>query len=159
MKKTYCQTWSEHYNKPLNLFSDDEAEKAHNTRKQYTVVFGDLSDPHCYITINDDYLGVKFLDSSHRTYLRFQFIEVDEGVLFLESVAYWEFEGENQDVSLAEFYDFTPDGELRIEVVDRKADTVDVAEDEGVDVSCNYEDYPEFGEYDALIDRERPMPR
>lgn len=159
MKLTYGDGWFEYDKVLTEVWTEDRARKAHEGRNLYCVVVGKLEDPYCYLTINDDYIGVSFLDSLLRVYLRHQFSEVEKGVMFLEAVLYWEFRGEEDEVVRADFYDFSTGGELRIEKQDLEKDETRVAEDEGLDVSCNYEDYPEFGGYDAFVQHNRPMPK
>ena len=80
--------------------------------------------------------------------------------IFLKEVFYWEYEGETDNKLTSTRYKFTPEGEFGIEnknnitreVIRRYAQNK-------IDVSVLWEDYPEFGKYDDIINIEREIPQ
>jgi hypothetical protein len=86
------------------------------------------------------------------------FYEVEPNRLFLKKVQYWEFVGDTDEMRTSEKYSFTQDGGLTIEEADILKNVIETKEaTQTVDVSGNYEAYPEFGRYEALIKKERGL--
>jgi hypothetical protein len=129
---------------------------AHEKRKVYFVTIYKNDNPINFLEVNNDFFGVGFLDEFKREYMSYTFSEVESGKLFLKEVAYWEFSGDTDKVLKSTFYKFTEEGELVIEKTDEITfeSKIQTAQDK-IDVLGNYEDYPEFGAYEAIINKER----
>jgi hypothetical protein len=82
--------------------------------------------------------------------------EVADDKLFLSSVTFWEFEGNSDKMVKIIDHIFKPDGTFL--VVERDLINnlqTDRASKNKIDVSANWEAYPEFGNYDSIIRKYR----
>jgi hypothetical protein len=75
MTPTYCNGWFRHQKRAVTILDETTARQAHERRRPYTVVLGDLRAPNCFIEIDNDYVGVGFLDDLLREYLSYTFDE------------------------------------------------------------------------------------
>jgi len=74
----------------------------------------------------------------------------------LSTVNIWEFKDDNKKAYKTISYVFTIDGQLTI--IERNAQTNEQVEKQvkgNVDILANWEDYPKFGYYERLIEKER----
>jgi len=134
--------------------SVSDARLAHESRHQYTVLAGDPVAPFAFIEIVNDYFGVGFLDQKLREDVSYQFQEKKSGKLFLTMATHREFDENTDQVIRGSTYIFDMDGKIHIEQTDFGAKTKETSKS-NADVSSNWEDYPEFGNYDAILKRER----
>jgi hypothetical protein len=152
-KINYCEFWGR-YKEIINEYTEEQSKKLHMAKETYSVVLGGLKKPHCYMEIRNDFIGVGFLDDNLREYLSYDYYEVATNKLFLKTVIYREFEGDTDKLVKASLYDFQESGKVKIERNNYLDNTV--SESEGnMDISVNYEKYPDFGEYTNLawVDR------
>lgn len=154
MNVTYCKSWFRALKEPTELWPSEKAEKAHASRQPYGVLIGDPKAPTRFLEINNDFVGVGFLDERLRENLTYQFQEVEPGKLFLSMATYREFQGDSDTVASGTTYYFSPDGSMKIERESFSPHKLETSESKA-DVSGNYEDYPDFGQYDRLIRSER----
>jgi len=154
MTVTYCKSWFRALKEPTELWAPDQAEKAHKNRQPYGVLIGDPKAPVCFLEVNNDFVGVGFLDEKLRENLTYQFQEIEPGQLFLTMATYREFEGDTDQVTSGTSYYFSVNGSIKIEREKFDPHKLEVSENKG-DVSGNYEKYPDFGGYDSLIRSER----
>ncbi len=154
MTVTYCERWFRHKKKPIALINESDARIRHENRRLYTVVQGDLKAPECFIEINNDYVGVAFLDNLLREYLSYTFQEKKPGKLFLTMITHRAFDGQTDRVAGGTTYYFKEDGAAVIENEDFAADskTEKLVQ---ADVSGNWEDYPMFGRYSTILEVNR----
>lgn len=114
------------------------------------------NQPYCFLEINNTIILVGFLDNLQREYMTYQFSEFESGKLFLKHVQHWEYEESTDERIFSTRYFFSPDGPLKIEKVNIRTNEGEVLEaKEPIDVSSNYEEYPDFGHYENLIKKER----
>jgi len=149
MNVTYCEKWFRYKKRPTDLMDEDRARKAHDGRLLYTIVLGDLRSPECFVEINNDYVGVGFLDDHAREYLSYSFEETRTGRLFLTMATHRTFDGQTDKVVSGTTYYFKEDGVVTIE----NENLLSGSKSEGkiqADISGNWEEYPKFGQYTAV---------
>jgi len=130
----------------------------HENRKIYFATIYNKNKPINFLEINNDFVLVGFLDELNRQYMDYVFYEVEPNKLSLKKAQYWEFVGDTDEMKTSERYSFTQDGGLIIEEADILNNVIETKEaTQKVDVSGNYEAYPEFGQYEALIKKERGL--
>jgi len=144
---------------------EEAAFEAHENEGVYYVTIFDNEKPYCFIDINKGFYRVCFLDDNLRTYLSYTFMGEDNIAdwrknyghkLFLEVAVFWEFEKNSDKIKKITDYIFKPDGSLHITERDLlKNEQLDREAKEKIDVSANWEEYPEFGKYDSIIRKER----
>ncbi len=133
---------------------EDKAQAAHVSRQLYTGLVGSPTAPDCFVEISNDYIGVEFLDGLLREYVSYQFQEMKPGRLFLSMATERKFEGDTDKVIWGITYYYDEDGHVAIEEEDFVGDTLTKAETY-LDVSVNWEAYPEFGEYESITRKDR----
>ncbi len=67
MKITYGDGWFRAKKRLTETWNEDRARKTHDKRKQYVAVVGDVCSPACFVEINNNYIGVGFLDALLRS--------------------------------------------------------------------------------------------
>ncbi|MEA9396577.1 hypothetical protein [Lelliottia amnigena] len=148
--------------KPINLLSEAQAKILHSSGKPYTVLIDSDKEPTCFIEVIKDkkMVGVGFLDEQQKEYLMYQFQLLESGRLFLSMAVYREFAehpGEGAgilNVAHGTTYLFDEDGKTVVR--EEKFNPYTLEESQTIaDVTGNYDVFPEFGEYDSLIRKER----
>lgn len=152
--------WFRAKKKVVNLSGKETRAMAHNDRKPYSIVIGEHKEaPFCFLSLNDKFVMVGFIDEYKREYLDYVFSEIEPGKLFLKEVQYWEHKGTTDEKITSTRYFFTPEGKLTIEEANLVTYEVVTKEAKNkIDVSTHWEDYPEFGKYEKLIIKDRPLP-
>jgi hypothetical protein len=158
MKLTYCHRWSRHGKHAIEPWDESRARKMHEKRKLYTVLIGDPQRPECFIESNMGYFGVEFLDAHLREHLVYQFAEAKPGKLFLQMMVSREYDDEWDLVKSGTAYFIEQDGRIVAEREDFPSDGTKFRREGKVDPSPYWEDYPQFGDYAALV-RKRPVPK
>lgn len=146
------------YSKRKNLEGvlEEASRAAHENRQVYYVTIFENEKPYCFLEINNDFIGVGFLDDKSREYLSYSFQEIEPDKLFLSKAIYWEFDEQTDKEITSTTYQFTPEGDLRIINIDmRTNESVIKKAKNKIDVSGNYEEYPAFGDYKSIINKER----
>jgi hypothetical protein len=156
MTAAYCERWFRQQKRPTRPMSETDARGAHAARHLYTVVLGDNGLPERFLEINNDYVGVGFLDGLKREYLSYQFQEKAPDRLFLSMATYRDFEGDSDRVKSATTYYFGVDGVVTVETQDFSSQ---FRQEKKVvaDVTGNWERYPDFGDYSGLSRLNRDM--
>ena len=154
MKVHYCKSWFRARKRATDMWDEAEARAAHVKRQLYTALVGSPTAPECFVEIRDDYMGVEFLDHLLREYVAYQFEEKEPGKLYLSMATERKFDGDTDKVIWGITYYFDEDGHVAIEEEDFVADTLTKAETY-LDVSANWEPYPEFGEYESITRKDR----
>ncbi|MAT38741.1 MAG: lytic transglycosylase [Ectothiorhodospiraceae bacterium] len=157
MRYTYCRQWFRGKKRPIDLWDEDAARKAHGERRPYTVLAGEPRSPVGFIEITKHYIGVGFLDVELREYLSYQFQEHEPGKLFLTMATHREFQRNSDFVCRGTTYFFKTEGVVSIEEEDFLAGTKSTRQTEA-DVSCNWEQYPAFNAFSPLLRVERKIP-
>lgn len=151
---TYCKSWFRAKKNATQIWDQNVAKEAHESRKPYTVLVGDPDRPYCFIEINNDFVGVSFLDSSLRESLTYQFQEIEKGRLFLSMATYRDFDGATETVKNGTSYMFGQDGAIQVRKESFNPHNLEVSDTQG-DVSGNYELYPKFGDYSSITVADR----
>lgn len=132
----------------------------HESGELYTVLIGSDVKPACFINItkNAGWVSVGFLDQELREYLFYSFKLINDNKLFLSMAVHREF-AENEgagilNVSSGTTYIFNEDGNTTVR--EERFNPYKLEESQTmVDISGNYDKFPEFGKYDLLIRKER----
>lgn len=138
----------------------EAAKHAHeNGLVYYSIVF-ENEKPYCYLEVNKGYFRVCFLDELLRKYMSYDFTdnfnEIKSDKLFLSSITFWEFDGNTDKMIKITNHIFKPDGSFHMTVRDLVTnEQIDSEAKNKIEVSANWEDYPEFGDYNSLIRKER----
>jgi hypothetical protein len=93
MRVTFGKSWFRAKKRVTETWTESQARKAHEQRQLYVALLGDDSIPTRIVEVNNDYVGVCFLDVSLREYLSYQFQELESGRMFLTMATHREFEG------------------------------------------------------------------
>ncbi|MEP5614801.1 MAG: hypothetical protein ABJP76_01745 [Flavobacteriaceae bacterium] len=144
----------------------EAAKFAHDNELIYFATVIENENPFAHLEINKAFFRVYFLDELNRNYMSYDFIgksdlidwqkEILENKLFLSTVNVWEFNKENEKAFKTFSYIFKPNGQVT--VVERNLlsnEQITSEAKDKIDVSANWEDYPEFGAYKNLIKKER----
>ena len=150
----YCKSWFSAKKRPTVLWEETEARRAHTDRQSYTAVIGGLERPTHIIDVNDNFVGVDFLDDKLREALSYHFKEVEPGKLFLSMAVYRQFEGDSERVIEGTCYIFKRSGKIIVRNESFDPHTMEESE-RTVDVSANYDVYPDFGAYESVCTVER----
>lgn len=148
--------------KNVDLVLLEEASRfAHDNKLVYYITIFKNEKPYCFLEINKGFYRVSFLDDLSRTYMSYDFYgsnyEKDYGdKLFLGKITFWEFEGNTDKMIKITDHIFKTDGTfLMIERDLITNEQIDSEAKNKIDVSSNWENYPEFGKYESLIRKER----
>jgi len=150
----YCRGWFRAKKIASETLTEDEARHAYDTRTLYTALVNDKERPSCFVECNKDYVGVEFLDDNLREHIAYQFQERKPGRLFLSMAMRRNYVGDSDKVSRGASFIFKEDGSTIIYREDFIAGVLERA-DVRIDVSHNWEAYPDFGDYSALVQRQR----
>lgn len=163
MQISYCTQWSRHRNCPIKMLTEAQAQKAHGQGKLYTVLVGDPVRPDCFLEVSAyRSVCVEFLDSALRTFFHYSFQEMRPNELFISMSRRPEFPNDVDPPDRASVFFFKTEGRLNIVRYEANANGVGsriVGEEQRiVDVTRNWEPYPEFGDYQGLATLDRGTP-
>jgi hypothetical protein len=163
MQISYCRQWFRYKKCPTDIFSEAEAQKAHNEGKLYTVLVGNPLRPRCFLEVSAfRSICVEFLDDALRTYFHYSFQEMRPDELFISMSRRPEFPNKLDPPDKATVLFFKTDG--RVQTVRYVANPDGIGskivseEDQVVDVTRNWEPYPAFGHYEGIALRDRGSP-
>ena len=150
-------------NKNIDSALLEEASSfAHEKQLVYYVTIFQEETPYCFLEINKGFFRVCFLDEFLRKYMSYDFTdnfkEINSKKLFLNSMTFWEFKTSTDKINKITNYIFKPDGQFTI--VEKNLLTNEQITNNAkgkIDISANWEDYPEFGNYKSLIKKERGL--
>jgi hypothetical protein len=139
----------------------EAAKYAHENGLIYFVTILENEKPFCFLEINKGFYSVNFLDDSLRVFMAYSFYgnnydETYKDKLFLGQIYFWEFKGTTDEMTKITDCRFKSDGSFH--TIERNLVTNEQIDSEAknkIDVSSNWEEYPDFGKYDSLIRRER----
>ena len=152
MKIVYCNEWSLFYKEPLEIWDKDVALECHNTGKRYSALIYEDNILKNVIELDKDGAIVRFYDKDMNVFLLYGFRRKDNNKLFLNAAYHYLYK--NATKIEQTIFNFKDTGELFMER--RNIESKNVEEREAiVDVSYNWEEYPEFGNYCSLIRVER----
>lgn len=121
---------------------------------RYTAVLSEKDAVKNVIEIHKDGVIVRFMDENEQTYLLYGFRRKSEEEMFLNTVYYYNYQNGKETENI--FYNFKESGEMIAERKDLITENAE-AKENLVDVSCNWEKHPEFGEYSRLTILERDL--
>jgi hypothetical protein len=157
MSLSYCRQWFRARKYPAEILSECEARRDHAAGVLYTAVLNSDSRPTAFLEFSAfRSVAVEFLDVHLRTYLDYSFQELEKGSnkLFLSLACIRQFDGDGDDPIRGPVCYYKPDGRLLIEHFEYDPQTrieqIVAREEAQVDVSQNWEPYPEFGQYEGL---------
>ena len=144
-----------------NLLNEAAKHAHENGLVYYSIVF-ENEKPYCFLEVNKGFYRVCFLDELLRKYMSYDFTdnfkEVKADKLFLSSITFWEFEGSTDKMVKITDHIFKPNGSFHMIERDLIAnEQIDSEAKNKIDVSSNWENYPEFGRYESLIRKEREI--
>lgn len=146
----------------------ESARYAHNNKLIYFVTITENQKPYCAIEINEGFFRVNFIDEFLRNYMSYDFVgrianinikwreDIPFDKLFLNRVIQVEFNGQSEIIDKTTDFIFHPDGSFHVTTRDVKSKMqTDSKANNKTDVSNYWEDYPNFGNYDSIIKKER----
>ncbi len=159
----FCEQWSRGYREARKTMSAKQAEQCHEHGKLYTVLLGNINHPSCFLEFSAfRSVAVEFLDQALRTYRCYSFQEKAPNQLFLSMVRAPEFPNDVDDPVRATVFYFKTTGHVAIVRYEGHADGVGSRiasrEERQVDVTNNWERFPEFGHYEGLTKMNRGIP-
>jgi sugar/nucleoside kinase (ribokinase family) len=159
MLQVSYKVWSSGYKEVVNERTEAEAKQLHEARESYKVFIEEDGKPYSYITVDNDFFSVMFLDHLQRDGMNYTFTERQSGRLFLEKVQGWKYQADTDKKMESIIFYFDEDGKVTIRNADLVSNEVRIFESkEKLDVSSFYEPYPEFGKYEHLIKADRYIP-
>ena len=147
MKIVYCMEWSLLKKQPHVILTEQDAKEKYIREGTYVSVLYENDKVKNVIEIDEMSVTVRFYNDNLENYLLYGFIKKD-GKLFLNTAYHYTYkEGKKVEHIL---FNFKENGEMFIETRDFVTGSVEEKE-AIVDVSCNWEPFPAFGDYNGLI--------
>lgn len=180
----FCKSWFGANRSPTQVLSEVEARTRHKGRKEYTVAVGGFDAPEVIVIVVGTFVPVMFLDVLLREHLEYHFQELKTGSLFLsmatkrvycpatdEMVAkmqagrvaspihpWLQYIADIDKVIEGTSLIFRPDGRAARQY-EHFAEPYHFEETEfKADVANHWEKFPEFGQYDQLLKKDRGLP-
>ena len=151
MKTIYCKRWSLFRKQPHGIISKSEAKDKHINGESYVAVIYEAEKIKHVIEIDEASLTVRFYNENQENYLLYGFVKKGDK-LFLNAAYHYLYDnGEKIEMTL---FNFKETGELFMERSNNASEEVE-QRDAIVDVVCNWEVFPQFGEYQGVIKVER----
>lgn len=155
MEMKFCEKWWYPRKRAIKPLTKEQAEKYHLAKKPYSVIFTEGESIEYILDISENDIFVGYMNDNCEKYLTYAFHREKEDDLFLNAVYYHDYDENNIETEIL-IFGFETTGQLFMEK--RNLLTGDVEEREAkVDISCNWEKFPKFGEYDSLIKKEREL--
>ncbi len=160
MQTSYCIQWSRGSNRPIKMSTEDQARLAHERHELYTALIGDPQRPSCFLEFTPTRsVAVEFLDGALRTFFDYSFQQRRPGEVFVSMSRRLHFPNEVEATDRGYVFYFNPAGKVIIVRYEAHATgvgskVVDRHEQE-IDVSRNWEPFPEFGHYQGLMTLDR----
>ena len=160
MTYNYAEKWSRSYKEAIKPLTEAQARKRHEKKGAlYTALLGDDPiRPRAFVEIvSGDSIQVDFLDKEFRSSASYQFIQQPDGRLFMVMAVFRQFDSETMKNVFGHSLHFKPDGYVLSIEEDFRTNT-QTRQEKTMDVSLNWEPYPEFGRYESIarFDRDRP---
>lgn len=156
MSLKYFEGWFRAKGQGTGAMETEAARKAHEIQSIYVVAeyAGEIPKSFLEINLKVGYIAACFLDAQRRVFQTYQFQKVDAKRYFLCDAVHLEFEKGSDRTVLVTSYTFTPDGKMKIRKENRLTKVIETAENH-IDVSENWEDEPQFGQYQRFLRAER----
>ena len=180
----FCKSWFEANRSATRVLSEADAQVRHQKRQQYTVAMGGFDAPEAIIIVVGTFVPVMFMDVLLREHLEYHFQELKTGSLFLsmaikrvycpateEMVAkmqagrvakptqrWAQYIADIDKVIEGTSLIFKPDGRA-VRQYEHFAEPYRFEETEfKADVANHWEEFPEFGQYEHLLKKDRGLP-
>ena len=154
MEIIYCKKWWFPRKKSIEIFNEETARNNHLSGEDYTVVLKQNDMVSYVVEMAKNDVFVHFMNDNEVNYITYAFHKENDK-LFLNAAYYHSYEAE-KEIELMVF-GFKQNGELYMEKRDLLSGEIEERE-AVVDVSCNWEDFPKFGDYSRLLILERKRP-
>ena len=151
IKTIYCEEWSLYRKEPHNVLSEDEAKRKSNNGESYVAVLYEDDDLKYVVGVNKMSLTVRFYNENLEDYLLYGFVKKQDK-LFLNMANHWNYS--NGEIIETILFNFKETGEMIVAKTNRLTNEVEEMESV-VDVSSNWEEVVEFGQYQNVIRIER----
>lgn len=155
MEVIYCKKWWFPRKKSIDILNEETARNHHLAGEDYTVVLKQNGMVSYVVEMAKNDVLVHFMNDNEVNYITYAFHK-EHNKLFLNAAYYLNYE-EEKVIELMVF-GFKENGELCMEKRDLLSGEIEERETV-VDVSCNWEDFPEFGNYTKLLILERESAR
>lgn len=152
MEILYYQSWFRYKKIPRNPLEEEVAQQYHGKGKPYVAVVSEGGSITHVIEVGKTSVHVLFMDLQGDNYLSYDFQRKNEDDVFLSAAYYYEYEVHEMVENI--MFSFHENGELIMAKWDSKTGNLEESE-AMVDVACNWDKYPEFGEYSRLLQEER----
>ena len=150
MWHVYYRSWLRWKKRADEWLDVETAYRRHERRWAYSVLFADNIRPAAVLYLQGDTVRVSFIDYCLREWMIGHYAVIDRDRLFLTDVTYQTFRGTSDAFALVETHRFDEDGTVTIR--ERHFQTGFAAPQTAMmDVSRNWEPYPQFGDYESLI--------
>ena len=148
MEQIYCCLWQDAKRKAQQLIAPERAEALHRQGEPYTVVFYVQNHVRYAVTVSKNGVTVRFYNADQMPECYYEYQPADADRMFLRTITY--FTCENERVIRKKIYSYNPRGILNVSDCDLINGTRAESE-RSVDLSRNWERYPEFEDYDHLL--------
>lgn len=154
MEILYCKKWWYARKRPIDTLDEKTAHHNHLCGKDYSVVMSQSGVISCVLDVSQNDVFVNFINKEGEKYLTYAFHREKDDDIFLNAVYYHNYEN-NKETEIM-IFSFKVNGELYMEK--RNLIDEDVEEREAnVEVSCNWDKYPKFGDYSSLVVLDREL--
>ena len=152
MDIVYCSKWWLKNSQPIDIMNINLAKEKHFRGEYYTAVISENNRINYVLNISQDYIVVRFMNVNIKPYLIYEFHRIKDDDIFLKAVYFYQYDGEKRAEEMT--FSFEQDGTVYMEKINLLSS--EVKEKKGkVDVSCNWDKFPEFGEYENLFIKDR----
>ena len=153
MELTYYKKWFIREKKAINELSYEEAKEKHLKKEPYTVLVKDDNIIKYIIDIASRFILVNFMNDRLRPYLIYEFHVKENNKIFLKMASYYEY-NEDEERTESILFNFSENGKIAME---RRNLTNQEMEERDLDysVDCNWDEFPDFGNYEHLLNEER----
>lgn len=147
----YCMEWALFKKQPHNILSEHEAKERFINEGTYVAVLYENNNVKYVIEIDEVSLTVRFYNDNLENYLIYGFVKKNNK-LFMNMACHYTYLNNKKIEHI--IFNFNENGEMFTEKRDYVSGVVEEKE-AIVDISCNWEDFPEFGYYYDVIRVER----
>ncbi len=152
MSLKYFEGWFRAKGQGTGAMETEAARKAHETQSIYVVAeyAGEIPKSFLEINLKVGYIAACFLDAQRRVFQTYQFQKVDANAISVRAVHHSK--GSDGAVLVYELHFLGRKMKIRKE--NRPTKVIETAENH-IDVSENWEDEPQFGQYQGFLRAER----
>ena len=157
MKLAYAERWARRFGKAIDPIDKEAAKQLHDDRMPYCSVIYSEQEPVYVVELNGAYVNVIFLDDQQRNYLEYEFQELEPGRIFFKQSRFHRFAPDGRLPLTVELCQFNPEGSFFMVRADYSAKTRSKSDTSTFDPAPNWEKYPQFTRYGALLVKEREV--